>query len=205
MGSEAIAASADGHAVSDEDIQRAQVYGLLAKLLSAPPTTQDLAAAGNLTGGDTRLGTAVSALARIARGSDEAACRDEYDALFIGLGRGELLPYASYYLTGFLHEKPLAKLRRDMSAFGVVGRADVSEPEDHAASILEVMAGLIVGRYGEPAAVEQQQEFFDDHVGSWMPVFFRDLAGASSSVLYAALADVGLRFLEIETEAFKMD
>ena len=133
------------------------------------------------------------------------AVKDEYHTLFIGVGRGELLPYASYYLTGFLNEKPLAKLRNDMAERGVTRSADTSEPEDHAASVLEIMAGLIDGRFGAPATIEQQKEFFDAHVGSWMDVFFRDLAGASSSVLYAALAEVGAQFLEIETAAFRMD
>ena len=131
--------------------------------------------------------------------------QDEYNALFIGVGRGELLPYGSYYLTGFLHEKPLAQLRGDMAELGIEADPKATEPEDHAASVLEMMAGLIDGRFGAPLAIEQQQKFFDAHVGSWIPVFFRDLEGASASVLYAALAQVGTRFLEIEAEAFRLD
>ena len=198
-------AMAEAVPLAEEDVLRAQVYGLLAGLLSRPPEPDDLTHLGRLDGNDTPLGKAISALARIAAVRDNAAAKDEYQTLFIGVGRGELLPYASYYLTGFLHEKPLAKLRNDMSELGIARSADTSEPEDHAASILEIMAGLIDGRFGAPASIEQQKEFFDAHIRSWMDVFFQDLAGASSSVLYAALAEVGSRFLEIETTAFRMD
>ena len=170
-----------------------------------PPGPDDLARIARLEGNDTPLGAAIAALSRVAAGQSEVTVRDEYQALFIGVGRGELLPYASYYLTGFLNEKPLAKLRNDMADLGVTRSAEMSEPEDHAASVLEIMAGLIDGRFATPATIAQQKEFFDAHVGSWMDVFFRDLAGASSSVLYAALAEVGSRFLEIETAAFRMD
>ncbi len=198
-------AMAEAVPLAEEDVLRAQLYSLLAGLLSRPPEQVDLARVADLDGNDTPLGKAISALARIASGQGIIAAKDEYQTLFIGVGRGELLPYASYYLTGFLHEKPLAKLRNDMSELGITRSADTSEPEDHAASVLEIMAGLIDGRFGAPASIEQQKEFFDAHIGSWMDVFFQDLAGASSSVLYAALAEVGSRFLEIETEAFRMD
>jgi TorA maturation chaperone TorD len=206
MGSQAVATSGDDKIVTDEELVRAQLYGLLAKFLSQPPSADALTASGALQGDDSSpLGSAIRTFARVASATSEAAAADEYQNLFIGVGRGELLPFGSYYLTGFLNEKPLAKLRSDMSAVGIARREGVSEPEDHAASVLEVMAGLIDGRFGEPAGIEQQQQFFEAHIQSWMPVFFRDLAEASSSVLYAALADVGSRFLEIEAEAFRMD
>ena len=145
--------------LAEEDALRAQVYDLLANLLSKPPPDDELKALAGLSGDDSELGRAITALARVAAGSDAVAVSDEYHALFVGIGRGELLPYGSYYLTGFLHEKPLAKLREDMSAFGVKRADSVSEPEDHAASVLEVMAGLIDGRFGTAASLEQQKEF----------------------------------------------
>lgn len=191
--------------LAEEDALRAQVYDLLANLLSKPPPDDELKTLAGLSGDDSEMGRAITALARVAAGSDAVAVSDEYHALFVGIGRGELLPYGSYYLTGFLHEKPLARLREDMTSFGVKRADSVSEPEDHAASVLEVMAGLIDGRFGTAASLEQQKEFFDAHIESWMTVFFQDLAGASSSVLYAALAQVGARFLEVEAAAFTMD
>ena len=204
MQSDAIVASPEV-ALTDEDLLRSQLYGLLAKLFSQAPSRDQLEALSALEGSDTPLGNAISTLARVAAGRDASASEEEYHSLFIGIGRGELLPYASYYLTGFLHEKPLAKLRQDMADIGAVRSDSVSEPEDHVASILEVMAGLIDGRFGEMASIERQKEFFDAHIGSWMDVFFQDLSGASSSVLYAALAQVGLKFLEVEVAAFEMD
>ncbi|MGI9524535.1 MAG: TorD/DmsD family molecular chaperone [Hyphomicrobiaceae bacterium] len=204
MSGEPVAPSVDNE-LAEEDRLRAQVYQLLASVLSQPPSSEYLTSVSKLQGVDTPLGRAVSALARVAAKRDAAAASEEYHNLFIGVGRGELLPFASYYLTGFLHEKPLARLRDDMAKLGIVRRDTASEPEDHVASILEVMAGLIDGRFGSPATLDQQQEFYEAHVSSWMDIFFRDLAEASSSVLYAAVGGVGTQFLKVETAAFQMD
>ena len=194
-----------GVIISEEDRLRSELYRLLARFLSQPPTEADLLAARNLEGGDTPLGKAVHAFARIAANMQPSTADDEYHDLFIGVGRGELLPYGSYYLTGFLHEKPLARLRGDMAALGIAANREATEPEDHAAAVLDMMAGLIDGSFGEPLPLDRQKEFYDAHVGTWLPLFFRDLEGASSSVLYAALAQIGTRFLEIESAAFTMD
>jgi TorA maturation chaperone TorD len=191
--------------ISDEDRLRAELYRLLASFLSQSPSMDDLKLASRLEGGPTPLGKAVHSFARVAAQADASTADDEYHALFIGVGRGELLPYASYYLTGFLHEKPLARLRNDMAELEIIANPDATEPEDHAAAVLDMMGGMIDGTYGKPLTLNEQKKFFDAHVGSWMPLFFRDLEGASSSVLYAALAQVGSRFLEIEKAAFDMD
>ncbi len=191
-------------AAADEDRLRASVYRLLARFLHAPPTQADLEAAAGLSGDDTPLGRAIHSFARVAASTGPAAVDDEYHALFIGVGRGELLPYSSYYLTGFLHEKPLARLRADMKRLGIAASPDATEPEDHASAVADMMAGLIDGQFGSPLPLRRQKEFYDAHIGSWMPLFFRDLEGASPSILYAALAAVGARFLEIESAAFDM-
>lgn len=191
--------------VTDEDRLRADIYRLLARFLTQPPSQADLTFAKSLEGGDTAIGQGVRTFARIAGATETVEADDEYHALFIGVGRGELLPFASYYLTGFLHEKPLARLRNDMAALGIAANPDATEPEDHAAAVLDIMAGLIDGSFGEPLTLAKQREFYEAHVGCWMPLFFRDLEGASSSVLYAALAQIGTRFLEIESAAFEMD
>lgn len=191
--------------IPDEDRLRADVYRLLARFLTQPPTQADLELAAGLQGNDSALGKAVHTLSRVSASTNVSAADDEYHALFIGVGRGELLPFGSYYLTGFLHEKPLARLRNDMAALGIAAEREATEPEDHAAALLEMMAGLIEGRFGEPLSLDEQKKFYDAHVGCWMPLFFRDLEGASSSVLYAALAQVGSRFLEIEKAAFDME
>jgi len=136
--------------------------------------------------------------------STPRAVESEFNALFIGLGRGELLPYASYYLTGFLNEKPLASLRRDMAARGMRRAENVYEPEDNIASLMEMMAGLIRGRFGAPATLEDQRTFFSRHIGPWAGHFFTDLEGAQSSVLYASVGALGRVFMEIEAEGFRM-
>ncbi|MEL6288423.1 MAG: molecular chaperone TorD family protein [Pseudomonadota bacterium] len=190
--------------ISEEDALRAQMYGFIAAFLSAAPSDEMLARGAALTGDDTPLGQAVGTFAHLCKRQSAEDVADEYQALFIGIGRGELLPFASYYLTGFLNEKPLARLRNDMQALGVAAQAKGGEPEDHIAAIFETFAGLIDGRLEAQASLGQQREFFDAHIQSWAPYFFRDLEGAKASVLYAALGTVGRVFLEIEETAFSM-
>ncbi|MGI9405525.1 MAG: TorD/DmsD family molecular chaperone [Hyphomicrobiaceae bacterium] len=190
--------------VSDEDLLRAQLYRLISNYMAAAPDAETLAAGAQLSGDETPLGKAVGTFAHLCSRSDADAVAQEYNDLFIGIGRGELLPFASYYLTGFLNEKPLAKLRNDMDALGIERDPAASEPEDHIASIFEMMAGVIDGRFGEPASLEAQQKFYDTHIKSWASYFFRDLENAKSSVLYSGLGSIGRVFLEIEDTAFSM-
>lgn len=190
--------------VAAEDILRAQLYRLLARFLSSPPSQTDLEAAAVLEGDDTVLGRAITTFAHIAARSQAAQASDEYHELFIGLPRGELVPFGSYYLTGFLHEKPLAKLRQDMARLGITRDPAVRESEDHIASLCEIMAGLIDGAFGAPLSSQEQKHFFETHIGCWAPHFFRDLQLAKSSVLYSALGSVGGAFLEIEESAFNL-
>lgn len=190
--------------VSQEDRLRADLYNYLGLMLAAPPDALLLEQTAALTGDDTPLGEAITGLARVAKVSNPKAVRTEFNALFIGLGRGELLPYASYYLTGFLNEKPLANLRATMALFGMQRAADVFEPEDNIASLMEMMAGMIVGRFGRVATVEEQKQFFNAHIGTWAKHYFSDLKAARSSVLYASVGAVGAAFMDIEREAFRM-
>jgi TorA maturation chaperone TorD len=191
-------------AATDEDAERGHLYRLLARFLAAPPDRTALAAAAALPGGDGDLGRAFGALARVARATTPAEARDEYDELFIGLARGELVPYASFYLTGFLHEKPLAAVRQDLVRLGVARRPGCPDPEDHVASLCEVMAGLIGGEFGDGADLRAQQAFFDRHLTPWAPRFFADLERARASRLYGPVGTVGRVFMEIEATAFAM-
>jgi len=191
--------------ISEEDRLRADVYSFLAAYLISKPDAAALATASTLTGDDTEFGKAFSALANIAGKVSEAEVSDEYDGLFIGLGRGELLPYGSYYLTGFLHEKPLAKLRNTMGELGIARREGISEPEDHIGFLMEVMAGLIAGRYGQPASLETQRAFFMAHIEPWAEHFFADLEAAKLSRFYQPIGTIGRLFIEIEKNAFAME
>jgi TorA maturation chaperone TorD len=188
-----------------EDLLRADLYDFLAAMLARPPSRDLLDRAARLTGDDSDIGGGVAALARIARAATETAARREFDALFIGLGRGELLPYASYYMTGFLNEKPLAMLRRDMARLGIARADSVKEPEDNIASLCEMMAGLIRGGFGAPPNLRTQKDFFSAHLAPWAEHFFTDLEGAEASVLYAPLGKIGRTFMEVEREAFRME
>lgn len=196
--------SEDTSGLEPEEALRAAAYHLLAGLLGTPPDAQALRGAAALTGDASPLGKAVSELAAVAGRTSPEAAAAEYQALFIGLGRGEVVPFASYYLTGFLQEKPLARLRQDMQRLGIERDPAVSEPEDHIASILEMLAGLIDGSLGDRLPLSEQKTLYERHIASWAPYFFRDLEAASSAELYAALAIVGAKFLEIEDEAFRM-
>ena len=190
--------------IAEEDRLRAQWYALLARLLSAPPDATTLELARGLAGDGTDLGKGVKALAAAAKGTAVEAVDEEFFDLFVGVGQGELLPYGSYYLTGFLNEKPLAALRIDMDELGIGRVEDVKEPEDHVASLCEMMAGLITGAFSAPVDLSRQRWFFDKHIGCWAPRFFEDLQAARSAAFYMPVGMIGSVFMAVESQAFKM-
>ncbi len=192
------------HEIAEEDRLRADLYNYLGVILSKPADDMLISQTAGLSGDDSPLGEAISTLAKVAKLSKPRAVQSEFNKLFIGLGRGELLPYASYYLTGFLNEKPLATLRQDMTAYGMARADTVFEPEDNIASLMEMMGAQIVGRFGTPADLARQKTFFNKHIAPWASHFFSDLEGAKNSVFYAPVGTVGRVFMEIETEAFRM-
>ena len=204
MSEETQMSAAEDIRIAEEDRLRADLYNFLGLLLAGPPEEGTLTMTAGLSGDDTPLGTAINALAKIARLTKPAGVESEFNKLFIGLGRGELLPYASYYLTGFLNEKPLAQLRRDMAARGLTRAENVYEPEDNIASLMEMMGAMIVGRFGQAQDVGDQKTFFNTHIGPWAGHFFTDLEAAKNSVFYAAVGQVGRVFMEIEAEGFRM-
>lgn len=194
-----------GRGVPEEDALRAHFYGLLARLLAAPMTGETLALVRSLDGDDSPLGRGLSALAGVASRATREAAEDEYSALFYGAGAGgEILPYASHYLTGFLYEKPLADLREDLGKIGIEPSGTSSEPEDHIAFLCEVMHGLIVGAYGDSTDFARQKAFFCAHVEPWARQFFVDLEGAKAAAVYMPVGAIGRIFMEIESEAFRM-
>ena len=190
--------------VAEEDGLRAHSYHLLARLLAEPPKGQLLEIVRGLAGDDTPFGQALETLAAAARKTTEGSLEEEYFQLFIGVGKSELLPYASYYITGFLNEWPVAKLIDDMRALGVARADDVTEPEDHIAALCETMAGLITGAFGPAADLGAQKTFFETHVANWAPNFFRDLEAAKSAAFYMPVGTLGRLFMEIEAEGFRM-
>ncbi|MCV6585351.1 MAG: molecular chaperone TorD family protein [Marinibacterium sp.] len=196
--------AAPAQTLPEEDRLRADLYNFLGLILSRPPDQGLLDQTASLSGDDTDLGQGITTLAKLARISKPKTVQSEFNTLFIGLGRGELLPYASYYFTGFLNEKPLATLRQDMAARGLARADTVFEPEDNIASLMEMMGAMIVGRFGPALPLADQRRFFNTHIGPWAGHFFSDLEGAKASVFYAPVGRIGRAFIEIETDAFRM-
>lgn len=191
--------------ISEEDRLRARLYRLLAALLMRLPDRETLKRVAGISGDDASdLGRGLAALAHAAASTDPASADDEFHDLFIGVGRGELMPYGSYYLTGFVYEKPLARLRGDMARLGIARAEGVKEPEDHIASLCEMMAGLIEGDFAAPVDLAAQRDFFDAHLGPWAGQFFADLEVAKKASFYVPVGTIGRIFMEIEATAFEM-
>jgi TorA maturation chaperone TorD len=188
--------------VDEVDAARAQEYALLAALLSRAPDAALLKRLSGLRGEPTPIGVAHAALAEAASRTTEEQVEREFFNLFIGIGRGELMPYGSYYLTGFLHERPLARLREDLGKLGIERVEGNSEPEDHAATLCEIMAGLAGGRFGAQAGSDQT--IFENHMASWMGRFFSDLEHAEAASFYRSVGTIGRLLMDIETEAFAL-
>jgi TorA maturation chaperone TorD len=184
--------------LAEEQARRAGIYSVLAALLRDTPGEGVLDFVGHLEAdaeaNKSELALALNMLALASRHSSAESLRDEYHALFIGLGRGELVPYGSWYQTGFLMEKPLGMLRADLARLGFERADEVHEPEDHIAALCEVMALLI----RDQVPIEQQTRFFNSHIGNWAEAFFNDLADAHSSVFYKSVARFGAAFLSLE-------
>src|SRR5215469_5552491 len=165
--------------VDEVDAARAQEYALLSVLLARAPDAGLLERLGTLRGDASPLGLAHVALAEAAQRTNVERVEREYFDLFIGLGRGELLPYGSYYLTGFLHERPLARLRAHLGKLGLERTPGQAEPEDHAAILCEIMAGLASRRFAAPSGSDR--EFFEQHLAQWIGRFFADLEQAEAA------------------------
>jgi TorA maturation chaperone TorD len=189
-------------AVDELDLARAQEYALLATLLARSPDAQMLAGLAQLRGDVSPLGIAHAALGEAAARGHEETARREYFDLFAGLGQATLLPYASHYLTGSLYGRPLMRLRETLQSLGIERTTERSEPEDHAAILCEVMAGLIRGDIAVSAGADR--EFFETHLAPWIRRFFIDLGNAATAPFYARVGALGRVFIDIETEAFAL-
>ena len=192
----------NGGDLEEVDAARAQEYTLLAALLSRAPDQALLDRLATLRGDASPLGVAHAALAEAASRTTAERVEREYFDLFIGLGRGELLPYGSYYQSGFLYERPLARLRGQLSRLGIERADGECEPEDHAAILCEIMAGLINGRL--PAETGADRELFGKHLSPWIGRFFADLERAEAADFYRHVGTLGRLFVDIETEAFAL-
>ena len=201
--------TSERHSVSEVDLQRAHLYGLLANLLGKPLDDDTLVSLRTLKSefgnSDTELGKALASLGAVACRTVRAIAEEEYTLLFYGMGSGgELNPYASHYLTGFVYEKPLANLRRDMAALGIEASGISSEPEDHIAYLCEIMHGLITGGFGKIADLKTQKNMYVNHMAPWVGQFFADLESAEAATLYMLVGSIGRHFMAIEADAFEI-
>jgi TorA maturation chaperone TorD len=183
------------------EIARAQEYGLLAVLLAEAPDPDLLDRLAILKGDDSPLGIAHAALAAAAATTPQQKVKREFFDLFIGVGRGELLPYASYYLTGALHGLPLAQLRGDLACFGIARANGCSEPEDHVAILCEIMGGLIDGCFQTSSGADQ--DIYQKYLAPWIGRFFADLERARAADFYRRVGTLGRQFMAVESDGFK--
>ena len=193
-----------GSAIESGDAARAEIYLLLGALLAGPPDEGVLELLQEIDAGDpgaNSMAATWQALQAAAIETDVSRLGDEYFSLFIGLGRGELLPYASFYIHGFLMEKVLASLRSELQRLGFELQDGISEPEDHVAALCETM-GMIISESG--LSFEQQAAFYEAYIANWMPDFFADLGEAESAHFYRSVALLGQQFMEIESQYLAM-
>ena len=194
----------DDDFLEDEQRYRAGAYSLLAALLRAAPEQFLLDHLLEISPQDDAepdaLAEAMSALATTARSQDPQQLEEEYNALFIGMGKGEVVPYGSWFMTGFLMEQPLSDLRDDLRVLGFERSADTHEPEDHVAAIFEVFSVMI----SDASSLSEQQRFFETHMKPWLERFFADLGNARSADFYKSVARFGAAFIELESAYLSM-
>jgi TorA maturation chaperone TorD len=184
------------------DVARAREYSLLAALLTRTPDRRLLDDIAHLKVDASPIGLGHAALAEAARAAKPETVEREFFDLFIGIGRGEVMPYGSYYLTGFLYERPLARLRSDLAELGIARSEGNYEPEDHLATLCEVMAGLAGGGFSAPPG--NDEKIFKKHVEPWAGRFFADLERAQAAQFYRSVGMLGRVFIEIESEAYAL-
>ena len=187
--------------VSENDQLRADIYQLLAALLRRQPSPELLHFLANLeidANEDNEMTKAWLSLQLAAQQFNSAQLEDEYFALFLGVGCGEILPYGSWFMTGSLMDKPLALLRQDLMQLGFEREDNVKEPEDHVAALCEVMGTLIL-----EAPSYRQLAFYQRHIGSWIDRFCDNLAKAPSAAFYDTVAQLAKAFFAMEASAFE--
>lgn len=192
----------------DEETARAEVYGLLAALYYAPPAAELLAqlrvAVTEAPAAGAFLEESWRQVVTAARERSDAQIAGEYDELFGGVGKPEVMLFGSHYLSGFLNEKPLAKLRSDLAELGLARDEAMPETEDHVAYVCEVMRYLIAGDDVEVANLTRQRAFFVDHVQPWVPQLCEVLSAHPKARFYAALAGFTNAFIGVEAQGFDM-
>ncbi|MDD2844364.1 MAG: molecular chaperone TorD family protein [Rhodoferax sp.] len=192
----------------DEETARAELYGLLAQLFYAPPAPELLAnlrlAATEAPAAGGFLEEPWRTLVGVTRALSDDAIADEYNALFGGVGKPEVYLYGSHYLSGFLNEKPLARLRTELASLGLARDEAMSDTEDHIAYLCEVMRYLIAGDDVAVANLARQQSFFSEHLQPWVVPLCDAMARHPKARFYAAVAELTRAFVAVEAQGFDM-
>ena len=190
-----------------DELARAELYGLLSQLWLAPPDAALLAQFRVAVTEAPQAGGLLEApwLALVAamRASSVEVAAAEHEALFYGVGKPDVFVYGSYYLSGFLHERPLAALRESLAQLGLTRDAQRAETEDHVAYVLEVMRYLIAGDDAGVCNLEQQRRFFRSHVQSWVEALCEAVLDPRAE-LWRAVAGFTQAFVQVETQAFDL-
>jgi TorA maturation chaperone TorD len=192
----------------DEETARSELYGLLALMYYAQPATELIAQLRVATTEAPAAGALLEepwrALVGVAREMTDQAIQGEYETLFGGMGKPEVYLYGSHFLSGFLNEKPLARLRTDLTRLGLARDERMSETEDHFAYLCEVMRYLIAGEDVTVANLTRQREFFAHHLQPWVLAMCDDLQKHPRARFYAALAELTRVFMSVEAQGFDM-
>ncbi len=192
----------------DEETARSELYGLLAHLFYAPPATELIAqlrvAVTDTPAAGAFLEEPWRSLVGVSRAMTDQAIQNEYNDLFGGVGKPEVYLYGSHFLSGFLNEKPLARLRTELANLGLERDKNMHETEDHVAYLCEVMRYLIAGDDVAVANLTRQREFFSVHMQPWMMTMCDDLQKHPRARFYAALAELTRAFMGVEAQGFDM-
>jgi TorA maturation chaperone TorD len=193
-------------AIEPEDQARADYYALLANLFYRAPDARLLQAIAIAEPPSGVLAPAWQRLADASNVVPEDAVREEYDAVFVGVGKPPVMLYGSFYMAGFMMEKPLATLRQNLGELGFVRADSVREPEDHVAAVCDVMRAMILGDLeNKPYTVETQKQFVLTHVKPWIFDCFAAVSAYHQANYYKHVVGFATRFFQVEFEAFEIE
>lgn len=190
------------------ELWRADLYGLLAQFWVAPPDKELMQRLQGASPVPAEPGAVLAqpwqGLLDAMKATNVAAMTDEFDALFQGVGKPEVFLYGSFYLSGFLNERPLVQLRKDLSELGLERDAARAETEDHVAFVFEVMRYLIAGEDAAVCNLERQRRFFRTHVQTWVELFCDAVTAHPRALAYRPVAALTRSFIQVEAQGFDM-
>ena len=194
--------------VPAEESARADFYALLARLFHGAPDARLLASIARAPALDASspLASAWGGLTAASHAMDADAAREEFGALFAGVGKAEVPIYAGFYLGAPAADHPRVRLRRELAHLGLAPREDNSEPEDHLAGLFDVMRVLVAGGAGRAAAsLAEQRRFFETYVAPATQRFHAAINAAPTANYYRKVAGFAAAFVSFESESFQLE